>query len=392
MMLRRNIRTIAWLSAYLLLACISTALGQQQVIGQDTARRPILTAVPFLTIAPDSRSSAMGDVGVALSADANSAHWNIGKLAFIDSDMGASISFSPWLATLVDDMYVTYLSGYTKVQEGRYVSASLRYFDLGSMDFTDDQGAITRSFNPREFAASVSYSMKLSERFGMGLSARFIHSNLAGSFTNSTGDSRPANSASVDIGAFYENDEMSLGNLPSTLRLGAQISNLGIKMTYSDESQRDFLPSNLRVGGAWTAEFDGFNSLTFAFDINKLLVPTPPVRDGQQIIAGKDPDRNLLSGALGSFADAPDGFQEEMRELIFATGVEYWYNDLFAARAGYFHEHELKGARQYFTFGAGLRFTKFGLDVSYLLARKQNHPLENTLRFTLMVDLDKTAE
>lgn len=392
MIFRRN-QMIAWLSAYLLLACISTAHSQQQIVGQDTARRPILTAVPFLGIAPDSRSSAMGDVGVALSADANSAYWNVGKLAFIDSDMGASISFSPWLANLVDDMYITYLTGYAKVDDGRYVAASLRYFDLGSMDFTNDQGGVTRSFNPREFAADISYSMQLSERFGMGLTARFIHSNLAGSFTNSTGDSRPANSAAVDIGAFYENKELSLGNLPSTLRLGAQFSNVGIKMTYSDETQRDFLPSNLRLGGALTAEFDGFNSLTFAFDVNKLLVPSPPIVDAQgNITAGKDPNRNLLSGIFGSFADAPDGFAEEMRELMLSMGAEYWYNDLFAARAGYFHENSLKGARQYFTFGAGLRFTKFGFDVSYLLARKQNHPLENTLRFSLMVNLDKAVE
>jgi len=280
-----------------------------------------------------------------------------------------------------------------QVQKDRYIAVSLRYFDLGEMEFTNEQAQTLQSFNPSEFAASVSYSMKLSNRFGMGLSARFIHSNLAGSFTNNGGDIRPANSASVDIGAYYENDEMTLGNLPSTLRLGAQISNVGIKMTYSDESQRDFLPSNLRIGVAWTAEFDGFNSFTLTTDINKMLVPSPPVVDDQgNIIAGKDPDRNLISGMLGSFGDAPDGFSEEMQEVAISIGAEYWYNDLFAARAGYYHEHVLKGARQYFTVGAGLRFTKFGFDVSYLIARKQNNPLENTLRFSLMVNLDKSAE
>jgi hypothetical protein len=231
--------------------------------------------------------------------------------------------------------------------------------------------------------------MKLSERFGMGLAARFIHSNLAGSFSNNTGNTRPANSASADIGAYYQNTELSLGGTPSTLRLGATITNIGIKMTYSDASERDFLPSNLRMGAAWTSEFNGMNKLTFTFDMNKLLVPTPPIKNQGVIIAGKDPDRNLLSGMFGSFADAPDGFAEEMRELMYSFGVEYWYNDLLALRTGYFHEHELKGARQYITLGAGIRYTKFGFDVAYLIARKQNHPLENTLRFALMIDIAK---
>lgn len=376
-------------AAFACLFSIHITQAQQQILGQDTARRPILTAVPFLTISPDSRSGAMGDAGVAISPDANSAHWNIGKLAFAEKDMGAAISFSPWLQRLVNDMYLTYLTGYMQVQKGRYVAASLRYFDLGDMDFTNDLGVITQSFNPREFAFDLSYSMKLSERFSMGLTGRFIHSNLAGSFTSNS-DTRPANSAAVDLGAYYTNPDMNIGGLPATLNFGGMISNVGIKMSYSDASQQDFIPSNLRLGTALTLELNGFNKLTFALDANKLLVPSPPIYDDNgNIVAGQDPNRNLISGIFGSLGDAPDGFAEEMREMMISFGTEYWYNDFFAARAGYFHEHVLKGARQYFTFGAGLRFSKFGFDISYLIARKQNHPLENTLRFSLMVDIAK---
>lgn len=364
-----------------------------QILGQNEDRRPIVTAVPFLSIAPDSRASGMGDAGGALSADPNATYWNPAKLAFTDKQFGASLSFSPWLAKIVDDMWLVYLTGYKKIDDTQTFGMSLRYFDLGSITFTNDQGGTIQTVDPREFAFDVSYARKLSNRFSMAVAGRFIHSNLAGNVSCSgctVANPRPGNTAALDIGAFFENDEMSLSGYPSTLRLGANLSNLGPKISYTDENTKDFLPTNLRLSSSMTTEIDGLNKITLAVDVNKLLVPSPAVFDdsGNQI-GGGDPDQGLLSGVFSSFGDAHDGFSEELKELMFAVGVEYWYNDLLAARAGYFHESQLKGARQYFTVGLGFKYTKFALDFSYLISTTQNHPLENTLRFTIMVNLDK---
>ncbi|MGB0523391.1 MAG: type IX secretion system outer membrane channel protein PorV [Flammeovirgaceae bacterium] len=361
------------------------------ILGQDSSRRPIVTAVPFLSIAPDSRSSGMGDAGGALSADANATYWNPAKLVFADKQMGFSLSFSPWLARIVDDMWLAYLSGYRKIDDQQVFGASLRYFDLGSITFTNDQGGTIQVVDPREFAVDVSYARKLSNRFAMSVAGRFIYSNLSGNLNCAGCQTSPGATAAIDIGTFYENDEFSISSYPSTLRLGATITNLGPKLTYTDDNSRDFLPTNLRLSSSVTSEIDGFNKLTLALDINKLLVPSPPqYDDAGNIIAGDDPsDKSLLSGVLGSFSDAPDGFQEELRELMFSIGAEYWYNDLLALRAGYFNEHRLKGARQYFTVGLGFKYTKFAVDFSYLIATTQNHPLENTLRFTIMMNIDQ---
>ncbi|MFY0626072.1 MAG: type IX secretion system outer membrane channel protein PorV [Reichenbachiella sp.] len=368
--------------------------------GQDSTFRPITTAVPFLSFAPDSRASGMGDVGVATSADANSVHWNNGKLAFIENNYGFSMSYSPWLGNIVDDMALYYLSGYYKIDRVQTVAVSMRYFDLGSIQLTDGNNQPLGIENPKEFAFDATYSRKLSENFGIGVTARYINSNLIGAVG---GQGKVGQSVAVDIGTYYTKD-IVLGATNSNLSFGANISNIGQKVTYTDDSQEDFIPINLRLGTALKMELDPFNSLTFAVDFNKLMVPSPPIYqlddDGNKIPdnnnpgsfvieRGKDPNRNLISGMFGSFSDAPDGFKEEMQEIMIASGVEYLYKDVFAARLGYFYEHVNKGGRQYFTLGAGFKYNVFGIDFSYLIPGDQNNPLAETVRFTLLFNFDK---
>ncbi|MEQ9297252.1 MAG: type IX secretion system outer membrane channel protein PorV [Cyclobacteriaceae bacterium] len=379
-----------------------TAFSQSSAIisGQDTTRRPITTAVPFLTFSPDSRSSAMGETGVATSPDANSVHWNNAKLAFIEDEMGFSVSYVPWLGNIVDDMSVSYLTGFKKIDRVQTVGMSLRYFDLGEIQLTNDQGFAIGLENPRELAVDGTYSRKLTENMGIGVTGRYIWSNLSGSISNNS-DGKPGSSVAVDLGWYYRKD-LLLSGRNSNLALGASITNIGAKLTYSSESNEDFIPVNLRIGSAFTTNLDPYNSLTFAVDFNKLLVPTPPIYEvdengnfvtdpntGDNVIRrGKDPDRPLLSGMFGSFSDAPDGFSEEMQEIQIAFGTEYWYRDVFAARAGYFYENANKGARQFITVGMGFRYQVFGLDFSYLVPTEQNHPLAETLRFTLMFNFN----
>ncbi len=386
-----------WKTTCVFLLASIGAMAQQtpstQIQGQNQGGRPIITAVPFLSIAPDARSAGMGDVGVAISPDANASYWNPAKLAFLDKSIGGSLSFTPWLQKIVGDMSITYLSLYKKLNKNQAVGISMRYFDLGSIDFTDANRNIIAEFNPREYSIDATFAMKLSQRFSIAGTGRFIHSNLAGNITTgpNSNDTRPGNTAAVDLSAYFVNPNVSLGAYTAEFALAANLSNIGFKITYSDDNQQDFIPTNLRLGTALTTDFDAFNKVTLAFDLNKLLVPTPPALDSAgNIIAGKSTDRGLFSGMFGSFTDAPDGFSEELQEIMYSVGVEYWYNDLFALRGGYFHEHEDKGFRQYFTVGAGLRYQVFGLDFAYLLARNRQNPLEDTLRFTLHVNLDRS--
>lgn len=361
------------------------------IVGQDTTQRVITTAVPFLSITPDSRSGGMGDVGVAISPDANSVHWNPSKLAFIDSKMGFSLSYSPWLAKIINDMSLSYLSGYYKLSREQTIAVSLRYFDLGEIFFTDAGNNPQGEFNPKEFAIDATYARMLSEDFSLGITLRYVNSNLTGSFSSATIEAKPANTVAADVSAYY-NKDIKIGNLA----FGANISNIGAKVTYSNQDNKDFIPINLRLGSALKMDIDPYNTITFALDFNKLLVPSPPIYavddngviitdpDGNPIIErGKDPNRNLLSGMFGSFTDAPDGFSEEMAEIMISFGAEYWYNDLFAARAGYFYENKNKGNRQFFTIGVGFRYNVFGFDFAYLVPPQQEHPLAETLRFTL---------
>ncbi|MDN5201537.1 type IX secretion system outer membrane channel protein PorV [Fulvivirgaceae bacterium BMA10] len=363
--------------------------GTGVVIGQDSARRVITTAVPFLLISPDARASAMGDVGATTSPDANSSHWNPAKLSFINKDIGFSLSYTPWLNKIVNDMSISYLSGYKRISKTQVVGASIRYFDLGDIQLRDETGEATGQFNPREFEFMGTFSQVLTEKLSIGANAKFIYSNLSGNIAVLNNDTKPGTAVALDFGLYYTSD-LLVGSKESKLTFASVISNIGNKITYNSSENRDFLPTNLRLGTAFTSNLDPYNSITFALELNKLLVPTPPIVDSNgQITSGKNPDRSLLSGIFGSFSDAPDGFSEELKEFIINFGVEYWYNKVFAARAGYFYENPVKGDRKYFTLGLGLRYQKFGLDVAYLVPQTREHPLAETLRFSLVFNIEK---
>lgn len=364
----------------------------QAQIGQDSTRNVITTAVPFLSISPDARAAGMGDVGAATSPDANASYWNVSKLAFTKQDWGLAVSFTPWLQKLVDDMSVSYLSFYKHVSKQQTVGLSVRYFDMGQLQFTDANGQLLQDFNPRELAISGSFAMKLSDKLSIGGTARYINSNLSGNVSNGVvANSRPGNTASIDLATYYKT-KLNINSMDANLSLGAVMSNIGPRITYSNPQQKDYLPMNLRLGGAFEAQFDEYNKITFALDFNKLLVPTPPIRDTNGvIISGKDDDRNLIPAILGSFGDAPGGFSEEVKEVIVSFGVEYWYNNIFALRGGYFSEAVDKGNRKYYTLGLGIRYQAFGLDFAYVIPKEQNHPLSDTLRFSLLFNIGKDA-
>ncbi|MTI32595.1 type IX secretion system outer membrane channel protein PorV [Xanthovirga aplysinae] len=352
--------------------------------------RIVSTAVPFLTISPTARAAGMGDVGVATSADEASAHFNPAKYAFIKNQIGAAVSYTPWLTSLgINDMALYYLSGYKRLDNEQTIAFSLRYFNLGDIQFTDDQGNFLDTYMPREFAFDGTYARKLSERLSLGVSTRFIYSSLSSDISSGNPNTKTGITAAADIGAYYITN-ISVGNVPAELSFGGAITNIGAKITYSDSERKDFIPTNLKLGTAYTALLDDFNKLTISIDANKLLVPTPPIYDIDtgEIEEGKDPNRPLLSGIFGSFGDAPGGFAEEMQEITLAGGIEYWYNELFSARAGYFWENAQKGNRKYFTLGIGLKYQVFGLDVAYLIPQEQGNPLAETLRFTLGFNLD----
>jgi len=346
------------------------------------AQNAITTAVPFLSITPDARHAALGDGGVATSPDANAAYWNAGKLAFIDKKYGGSLSYTPWLGKIVNDMSISYLTGFYKFTKEQAVATSIKYFDLGDISFKDQQNGSLGDFHPREFAFDATYSRKLSNELGVGIAARYIYSNLTGAFAGI--DAKPGHSVAVDIGVYYTKSFERVKT--STLSLGGTITNIGAKLSYTDNQNKDFIPTTIRLGGTYNLELDPFNSLTFILDFSKLMVPTPPIRatDGS-IVYGKEDDRSLLSGLFGSFADAPNGFEEEMQEIMTSVGIEYWYNQTFAARVGYFNEAENKGNRKYMTVGLGFRRKQFGIDVAYLVpVNRRESPLSETLRFTLL--------
>lgn len=354
--------------------------GPPVVIGQSNTNLVITTAVPFLTITPDSRAAGMGDAGAATSPDANSAYWNPGKLAFIDKAYGGSLSYTPWLAKIVNDMKLIYLTGFYKINREQAVSVSFKYFDMGDVNLRDITNQDLGRYNPREYAVDVSYSRMLTEHFGIGGTLRYVRSNLTGALQVNGVDAQAGQSVAVDIGAFYTKQFTSRN---ASLSLGATINNIGSKMTYTSADKKDFIPTNLRIGGAYKTNLDALNSLTFVMDFNKLMVPSP---DPNNPSATKS--QSLLQGVFGSFSDAKGGFAEEMREITVSSGVEYWYRDIFAGRIGYFYEAEDKGNRKYFTAGLGFRKDNFGVDVAYMIpTNKSNYALSETIRFTLMMVL-----
>jgi hypothetical protein len=346
----------------------------------------ITTAVPFLLIAPDSKAGAMGDVGVATTPDANSLHWNPAKYAFVDDDMGFAVSYVPWLRALVPDINLSYLSGYRKINDDQAIGMELRYFSLGDITFTDIRGTEIRQYNPSEFALGTTYSRKLSDNFSLAIAARYIYSDLTGGQAADGVETIAGESIAADIGGYYTKP-IRISSKEIDLAIGGNISNIGNKISYTKTEIRDFIPINLRLGTALGVDFDDYNKISFACDINKLLVPTPPLMvDGEKKL-GQSGDVSVVSGIFQSFGDAPGGFSEEMREINYSVGTEYWYADQFAIRGGYFYEHDTKGGRKFFTFGSGVKYSAFLLDFSYLINASSDvtttNPLANTMRFSM---------
>ena len=375
---------------------LCSATFSQNVSGVDEIGRDnlntITTAVPFLLISPDSRAGGMGDVGVATSPDANSLHWNPAKFAFVEDEVGFAVSYVPWLRALVPDINLSYLAGYKKLNKNEAIAMELRYFTLGDITFTDVIGNNLGQYKPSEFAIGSAYSRKLSDQFSLAISGRYIYSNLTGGQSAGGITTNAGQSIAADVAGYFRKD-IRIAKKDMELALGANISNIGNKVRYTETSTRDFIPINLRLGTALNADLDEYNKISFAFDINKLLVPTPPMYNDSidgQIDFGQDPNVSVVSGIFQSFGDAPGGFSEEMREINFSVGTEYWYDDQFAVRAGYFNEHNTKGGRKFFTFGSGVKYNVFALDFSYLInasrAINGNNPLANTMRFTLIFD------
>ncbi len=378
------------LTSLLLVWSVATAQNDKNYIS---------TGMPILLIASDATAAGMGDVGAASTPDAYSTHWNNAKLAFIDGSMGLSTTYTPWLRNLnVGDMNLLYLNGYYRINDNSVAAASLTYFSLGEIPHTSEEGDELWMMHPNEFAIDGSYALKLTDQLSLGATVRYIRSDL----TNGTDvgedhtTTKAANSVAADIGLYYATEVAS----NSELALGGFISNLGAKLSYSDDdNDKEFLPANLRIGGRYTNTIDDYNKVSVLVDLNKMLVPTRPyTKDGVDhptpYASNKTEYNNIgvIQGAFQSFFDAPGGFAEEMQELQISAGAEYWYANTFAARLGYFYEHENKGGRRYATVGVGVRYSIFSFDFSYLIPTTKitTSPLANTIRMTIGIDLKPT--
>lgn len=348
--------------------------------------RVITTAVPFLTIAADARASGMGDMGVATSVDAFSQQWNPAKFAFANQKTGIGVSYTPYLESIVNDVSLLNANFYNKVNDRSAFAVSIRYFGLGEIELRQTIDEDATLVKPNEFAIDGSYSLKLSQTFSMAVGGRFISSNLR--FQDGAQDSQAANAFAVDIAGFFRSREIAYNSFDGRWRAGFNISNLGGKIQYDAGGQENFLPTNLKFGAGFDFILDQDNVLGLTSEFNKLLVPTPRDFTGDGLITAEDNNEyqqiGFLSGAFESLGDAPDGFGEELKEVTWALGAEYRYQEAFMLRAGYFNENEEKGARQFFTLGAGFQFKAAQIDLSYLFSTSQvRNPLENTLRFSL---------
>lgn len=357
-----------------------------QIIVDSINNRPnvINTAVPFLRIAPDARSGAMGDAGLALTPDANALFWNTAKIAFSEKQTSAAVTYTPWLRELVNDIYLASLGGYYMFNENQGLTFGMRYFSLGSITFTDASGNTLGDFNPREFCIDAGYTRKLSKYFATGLNLGYVYSNLAQGYSVNNVPIKAGQAVKADISFFFHHPAKFGDKIKGEYNIGTTIANIGNKITYTESAEnKDFLPTNWGIGGGITFEFDEYNKLVYDLDFNKLLVPTPDS-------SGDYKDMSTIEGIFASFSDAPGGFEEEMQEITISTGAEYWYKDLFSVRGGYFYENKYKGGRQYLTAGLGIKYNVFGLDFSYLIpTSSQKNPLDNTLRFTLYFNFDE---
>ena len=386
------------------------------VTQNDLQLNTITTAVPFMAITPDSRAGGMGDAGTALSADANSVYWNTSLLNFAKEKSEVSLSYTPWLRQLTNDIHLSYLSGYYRVNERNAIGGSLRYFSLGEITFTDASGNVIRDDKPSEFEITGAYAFRLSEKLSIGVNGKFAYSNLTGGLTVAGVNTKAGVVGATDLSFSYYNDDAKIGSTKGVYTFAATINNIGNKVAYSELATRDFIPMNLKIGNSFKAEFDTYNNLAVCFDLQKLLVPTPAIYDfyggDNMLISGRNSDVGVISGMLQSFYDAPgtpiedadgnyiqnsDGsfqvakgtkLKEELAEVNLALGLEYWYNNVLAIRSGVFYESKVKGNRQYFNAGVGFKYNKFGVDISYLASLNgRQSPLANTLRFTLRFTL-----
>lgn len=418
-MTKNNLFLSAFIAVGLLVSTAQAQITSGDLLGQH---RVITTAVPFLGITPDTRSGGMADVGAATDPDANSIHWNPAKLAFLTNPLSFSISYTPWLHALVPDISLSYVGFTKKIDEFSGFGASLRYFSLGDIQFTDNFGNNIKSFRPYEFAVDLAYARKLAKHLSLGIAGRYIYSNLAGHTGLGGGnETKPGIAFAGDI-SLYHSHEVTVGKYNGSLAFGGNISNIGNKITYTNETERDFIPVNLKLGSTLDLKISEFHAVSVSLDINKLLVPTNPIFDidsltGQIkvdtitgkfiVLHGRDPDQPVPAGMIQSFYDAPgtldtagnkisgSGLKEELHEYNPSIGVEYWYQNQFAARAGYFYEHKSKGGRQYLTLGAGVKYQVFSLDFAYLIPTTSQKstarsPLQDTIRFSLKFDfMDK---
>ncbi|RCL74009.1 MAG: hypothetical protein DBW72_04695 [Flavobacteriales bacterium] len=394
--------------------------GGNGVTDDQLQLNTITTALPFMAITPDSRAGGMGDAGTALSPSSSSIYWNTSILSFSEQTSEVSLSYTPWLRQLTNDIHLSYLSAYYKINETHSVGGALRFFSLGEITFTDASGNVIRDDKPSEFELTGAYAFRLSNRLSLGINGKFAYSNLTGGLTVGGVNTKAGVVGAADLSFSYYNDDAKIGNLNGVYTLATTINNIGNKVAYSELSERDFIPMNLKIGNSFLAKFDAYNEVTFSLDLQRLLVPTPPIYeliDGEvTMLAGMNPNVGVINGIAQSFYDAPgalatdengdylqdaDGnyevvsgtrFKEELSEINVAFGVEWWYNDVFAVRTGVFYESPNKGNRQFLNLGASLKYNMFAIDFSYLASLNgRQSPLANTLRFTVRLDLDQAG-
>lgn len=367
-------------------------LAQTTLISGQESSNVIYTAVPFLNIDPDSRGGAMGDLGAATKPDINSMCWNPAKYAFMDDPIGIAASYTPWLHSIAPDINLLYLAGYGKLDKQQTIAFAIRYFSLGSITFTDNSGTPIGQKTPNEFTLDGAYSRLFSDKISGGIAFRYIRSDLSTGFLvpSTSVPTKAGVSFAADVAMYYHTPIQFEGRA-AEWALGVNISNMGAKISYTDDSPKDFIPTNLKIGTALTSTLDPYNKLTVSIDLNKLLVPTPPLRDSLGvIIKGLDDNVSVPQGMLQALYDAPGGLSEKLKEIMISVGAEYWYRDQFAIRGGYFNESAMKGNRKYFTLGIGLKMTLLTLDFAYLVPTEgRTSPLANTLRLSACIIIGK---
>ena len=377
---------------FILLPMLMISLSASAQVDKKDIFNPVYTAVTSQTIAPDARAAGLSDVGVATDPDVNSQYWNPAKYPFTISRAGVSISYTPWLRQIVNDMYMANLVGYYRIGDYSAVSTSLRYFNMGEVPLSSSVGSSNdMTINPYEMSFDAAYSLMLSEKFSIAAGVRWIYSDLTYDYSSET---TPGSAFAADIAAYYQN-YINIGQRECQLGVGLNISNIGSKINFGSDDNSEFIPTNMRLGAALMIPVDQFNRFTIAVDANKLLVPTRPIQkenetdEDYNVRLQKDYyDISSIGCIFKSFGDAPGGFKEELQEVSWSLGGEYVYNDKFAIRAGYHHESETKGNRKYFTVGAGFKMSAFSLDAGYVIATAKSNPLDQTLRFTLSFDMD----